>query len=241
MATATKHVKPDPVCGMHVPDTSVYRTTRNGETYFFCSEACRQAFQNHPSEYLVPGLHEHAMPENAPTPRPDGRKERDSAADWAAYTPLFVLVDICLLASAAQESINPEGWHGRDWMSLFMGWFLSFFAALKLFDLAGFANGFQRYDLLAGRARVYGLIYPFIELALGLAYLARFAPISTAAVTVVVMLFGSLGVLRTLIRGEKMKCACMGSLLNVPLSSVALVEDLSMAAMALAMLWLHRG
>jgi hypothetical protein len=32
----------------------------------------------------------------------------------------------------------------------------------------------------------------------------------------------------------------MGGVLNVPLSKVALLEDLAMAAMAIAMLWLHR-
>jgi YHS domain-containing protein len=35
----------DPICGTHVPtDGSVSLTTR-GETYYFCSEACRNAFQ----------------------------------------------------------------------------------------------------------------------------------------------------------------------------------------------------
>jgi YHS domain-containing protein len=248
METAKKHMKVDPVCGMNIPDTSVYRTTRNGETYFFCSENCRQAFVHHPSEYLIAGRREHKMPE-ASSPSPNGAKadtvvkgsaERSAPVEVSAYIPLFVLVDVCLIAATAQELASPFGWQGMDWMSLFMGWFLAFFAALKLFDLAAFADGFQRYDLLAKHSRGYGLVYPFIEFALALGYLARFQPTIVAAATAVIMLFGSIGVVKTLMRGEQMKCACMGGVLNVPLSKVALLEDLAMAAMAIAMLWLHR-
>jgi|GEM_PF-218745 len=243
MDTATKHVKVDPVCGMDVPDTSVFRTTRNGETYFFCSEHCRQTFVSHPSEYLIPGLHarERKMPPEsdsassapaAPTAPTHPMKQR---FDLEAYIPLFVLVDVCLIASAAQESINPHGWQGMDWMNLFMGWFMAFFATLKLFDLPAFADGFQRYDLLARRSRAYALVYPLIEFALAIGYLAHFQLRWVSLATVVIMLFGSLGVVRTLIRGEKMNCACMGNILNVPLSTVALLEDLAMAAMGLVM------
>lgn len=248
MDAATKHVKTDPVCGMDVPDTSVYRTTRNGETYFFCSDHCRQTFVSHPSEYLIPGLHarERAMPEDRPKPVEVERsasppQDRDpSSANRGSYVPLIVLLDVCLLAATVQEWISPRGWSGMDWMALFMGWFMTFFATLKLFDLPAFADGFQRYDLLAKHARAYALIYPLIELGLGLGYLARLKLVWVASATLVVMLFSALGVVRTLIRGEKMNCACMGNVLNVPLSRVALLEDLSMAGMAAAMLvWGH--
>jgi YHS domain-containing protein len=251
MDTASKHIKVDPVCGMNIPDTSVYRTTRNGETYFFCGEDCRQAFVHHPSEYLIPARHEHRMPEdNTEAVAQPGKEmlrhpfseteEKAESSGLSAYIPLFVLIDVCLVAATAQELASPLGWQGAAWMNLFMGWFLAFFAALKLFDLSAFADGFQRYDLLAKRSRGYAIIYPFIEFALAIAYLTRFQPVITAGVTAVVMIFGSIGVVKTLIRGEKMKCACMGAVLNVPLSRVALLEDLAMAAMALAMLWLHR-
>jgi YHS domain-containing protein len=250
MDTASKHMKVDPVCGMNIPDTSVYRTTRNGETYYFCSEGCRQTFVHHPSEYLITGQREHKMPDE----KPDGPKaaraaEHEAPSEnhvhteptaWSAYIPLFVLVDVCLVTATAQELASPFSWRGADWMSLFMGWFLAFFAALKLFDLPAFADGFQRYDLLAKHSRAYAMIYPLIEFALAIGYLTRFEPTVTASATAVVMLFGSIGVVKTLIRGEQMRCACMGGVLNVPLSKVALLEDLSMAAMALAMLWLHR-
>ena len=34
----------DPVCGMTVDETSALRTERDGRTYYFCCEHCRQKF-----------------------------------------------------------------------------------------------------------------------------------------------------------------------------------------------------
>jgi len=122
-------------------------------------------------------------------------------------------------------------------MHNFMGLFLVIFAMLKLFNLSAFADGFQMYDLLAKPFRPYAFLYPFIELALGLGYLAGWRPALLYPVTVVVMVFGALGVMRSLMAGLDLQCACMGNILKVPLSTVSLSEDLGMAAMAAAM-WL---
>lgn len=35
------------------------------------------------------------------------------------------------------------------------------------------------------------------------------------------------------------QCACMGTVLDVPLSTVAVIEDLGMVLMACAMLWMR--
>ena len=39
-------------------------------------------------------------------------------------------------------------------------------------------------------------------------------------------------------RGEKLKCACMGTAFNLPMNTVTIVEDLGMAAMA-AVMWMQ--
>ena len=116
-----------------------------------------------------------------------------------------------------------------------MGFFLVVFALLKLFDLPGFADGFQMYDLLAKNFRPYAFVHPFIELALGLAYLAFWRPTTVYLATIIVLGFGALGVINALRRGLDINCACMGNTLKVPLSTVALVENLGMVAMALVM------
>jgi small basic protein len=153
------------------------------------------------------------------------------------YVPVLVILAVVALVGGARIAAA-GGWNGMLYMRTFMGLFLVVFAMFKLFDLPGFADGFQMYDLLGRRARLYALCYPFVELALGLAYLANAFPVATNIAVIVVMAFGALGVLAALRKGLDIECACLGTTLNVPLSTVALIEDLGMAGMAAVMLTL---
>lgn len=166
------------------------------------------------------------------------REYSNRAKDWRDYLPLLALFAVTVLAASAKMSSYGPGGSLLRWMHDFMGFFLVIFALLKLFDLSGFADGFQKYDLLAKRSRGYALAYPFIELALGLGYLAFWHPVTVYVATVIVLGFGTLGVITALARGLNLKCACMGNSLKVPLSTVALTEDIGMVAMAAA-LWLR--
>ncbi len=103
---------------------------------------------------------------------------------------------------------------------------------LKIFNLPAFADGFQMYDLLGKQTRAYAYIYPFIELGLGLGFLSFIAPQFIYTATIAVMAFGALGVINALRKGLDINCPCMGSILNVPLSTVTLTEDLGMGLMA---------
>jgi hypothetical protein len=161
-------------------------------------------------------------------------QEEKKPPRWKSYIPLLVIVGVTLLAATARQMSG--AWDMRSWMHDWMGFFLVVFAMLKLFDLAGFASGFQKYDLLAMKSRTYAKLYPFFELGLGLLYLSRAWPMETYLFTAVLMTFGAIGVIIALRKGLDVKCACLGSFLEVPLSTVALVEDLGMAAMAVVML-----
>ncbi len=149
-----------------------------------------------------------------------------------AYWPLIALI---LMSAAMASAIAIADFSG--WMHYFMGLLFCNFALLKLFNVSGFADGFQMYDLIAKKSRSYALIYPFIELSLGLAYLSFFYPLAVYSMTLVLMSIGSIGVLLSLSKGLNLKCACMGTILDVPLSTVTLTEDLGMGAMAAWMLF----
>ena len=170
----------------------------------------------------------------------DDRNHRGSthAFSWRDYVPLLALVLVSALVASALKHSSGPGVHPVRWMHAFMGFLLAALALLKLYDLRGFADGFQMYDLLARRFRLYALIYPFIELALALGYLAFWRPTTVYLATFIVLGFGALGVVSALRRGLDVNCACMGNTLKVPLSTVALIENVSMAGMALAM-WLR--
>jgi len=43
----------DPVCKMNVSEIQAkYTSDHNGSTYYFCSAACKQAFDRTPSKYV---------------------------------------------------------------------------------------------------------------------------------------------------------------------------------------------
>ncbi len=151
------------------------------------------------------------------------------------YWPLVSLVGVAALAGWSIAFGFGDG-SAHGFMHGFMGIFLVVFALLKVFDLEGFKDGFAMYDLLARRVPAWGYVYPFVELALGLAYLAFLAPAVTYALTILVFAFGAVGVLLAVRKGLDMDCPCMGNILSVPLSTVTLTEDLAMVAMAALML-----
>ncbi len=150
------------------------------------------------------------------------------------YWPLFALVLIAALEAVALTYGMHEG--AFAWMHFFMGFFLCKFAMLKLFQPGDFVKGFQMYDLVAKKFPIYAYLYPFIELGLGLSYLSFIYPIAAYVITILVMVTGAVGVIQALRRGLNVRCACMGTVLNVPLSTVTLSEDIGMGAMASWML-----
>lgn len=151
------------------------------------------------------------------------------------YKPLLVIIATVAFSAAALALVD-----GRmhRFMESFMGLFFVNFAMFKLIDLNGFADGFSMYDIIAKRSRNYALAFPFIELGLGLLYLTAFSPIITNILTLVIMLTSGAGVIKAIITGGKhLQCACLGTSLNVPLSTVSVIENFGMAAMAGFMLW----
>ena len=79
-------------------------------------------------------------------------------------------------------------------MAHFMAGFFLVFSAFKLLDIQGFAKGYAEYDLLAMRVKAYGFVYPFIELALGIGYLSIPTNFYLNLFTVMIMIFGGIGV-----------------------------------------------
>ena len=144
---------------------------------------------------------------------------------------LFITV-VSLISSIEGGQINL-----MKWMNYFMAGFFITFSFFKFLDLRAFADSYSMYDLLAKRVRTYGFVYPFIELALGITYMTNFAPSSTYTATIVVMGFSSLGVIQSVLDKKKIKCACLGAVFNLPMTTVTIIEDLLMVAMAVFMLW----
>ena len=119
------------------------------------------------------------------------------------------------------------------YMLPFMGLVFLFLSVLKLIDIKGFATMFSQYDLVASRSKVYSYIYPFIELTLGIMFLLKFQIMYAAGLTVLIMGIGSIGVGKNVFSKNKIKCACLGAKIKVPLTRFTLVEDIIMFLMGL--------
>lgn len=154
------------------------------------------------------------------------------------YFPIFLIAayisGVAIINNSHEQGIN---WQGL--MNQCMAGFFLVFSAFKLLDIKGFAKGYATYDLLARVWYGYGYIYPFLELSLGILYLTGYQPIVTQCATIIIMLFSSLGVINSLLKKQNFQCACLGTILKVPLSNITLIEDLSMAALAALSLVMH--
>jgi len=152
-----------------------------------------------------------------------------------SYKPVLLIfayiTGITLLVQVFSTTFN---W--MEWMSDFMAGFFLTFSFFKLLNLSGFADSYSTYDILAKRWRGWGFVYGFIELALGLAYLIRFNSLMTNVITFVVMGISIIGVLQSLLDKRKIRCACLGDVFNLPMSTITVLEDGLMIAMSAIML-----
>jgi hypothetical protein len=57
--------------------------------------------------------------------------------------------------------------------------------------------------------------------------------------TLIVMSFSSIGVILAVMNKQKIRCACLGTGFNLPMTTVTIIEDLLMVAMSLYMLLWH--
>ena len=149
--------------------------------------------------------------------------------------PLVLIVGYLAGTTILITAVSHD-WSLHRLMSHFMGGFFLVFSFFKFLDLAGFAGAYRSYDLITQRAPAWGFIYPFVELSLGLAYIAAWKPLFVNVATMLLMIVGAAGVLKSLLNKQAIRCACLGTVLNLPMTKVTLIEDVGMAFMAGAML-----
>ena len=147
-----------------------------------------------------------------------------------------MLVFLYLAGFVALSQFRAGRWNAMASMNAFMGGFFIVFSFFKLLNIRGFADSYRTYDIVARRLPAYGYFYPFIELTLGVCYLTEFAPLVTNLANCAVMSVGAIGVARALLRKNRIQCACLGTVFNLPMSKLTLVEDLLMAGMSAAMI-----
>ena len=85
---------------------------------------------------------------------------------------------------------------------------------------------------MAKNIPIYASIYPFLETALGIAFLGAWQLPIVLSVTIGVLSFTSFGVLRALVQKEEIQCACLGTALKLPMTEATLIENAVMMIMS---------
>ncbi len=147
------------------------------------------------------------------------------------YKPLLLIFAFILLTSIAYQfclsTFNIHTFMNHIMAGFFIG--LSFF---KLLDLKAFIQSFSSYDPLAQKYPPYGALYPFIELCLGLMFVAGIALPFANTLTIIILSLTTVGVYKRLKSKSLFQCACLGTTFNLPLSNLTLAENGVMILMA---------
>ena len=122
------------------------------------------------------------------------------------------------------------------WMQNFMAGFFLIFSFFKMLDLKGFSESYSNYDIIAKRWAGWGYVYAFAELFLGMAFLFRITPLLTNWATLILMSISLVGVLQAVLSKKKIRCACLGAVFNLPMSTVTIIENVLMIGMSAMMI-----
>lgn len=166
-------------------------------------------------------------------------KTFEQTKSWfATYKPVLLIFMYIAVVTLLIQAVNHH-FDFMQWMRHFMAGFFLVFSFFKMLNLKAFAESYVMYDVVARKIPSWAYVYAFVELALGIAFLIDFNPFVTNLVTVIIMTASIIGVLQTVLNKKKIQCACLGSVFNLPMSTVTIIEDGLMIAMSIAMLFLH--
>lgn len=177
----------------------------------------------------TPAAHQHNS--HAEQPMAVAEPQTDDAFSLAAYKPLLLILAFIVGVTGLVELREGDFVWMRA-MNHFMAGFFLVFSFFKLLNVSGFAGSYRMYDIVAKAVPGYGFVYPFIELALGVAYLTGWNPFITNSATLVVMGVSLVGVVQSVLNKRKIQCACLGAVFNLPMSTVTIIEDGLMIGMA---------
>ena len=187
------------------------------------------ALKDYPKYQLVQNGH---MPIHAA----DVSLPDEETKSWVQTYKPILLIFAYILGTTLLVEATSGGFQWMRWMQHFMAGFFLVFCFFKLLDLRAFVDSYASYDIIAKRWKHWGYVYGFIELGLGIAYLIGFNPLVTNLITFVVMSVSIVGVLQSVLKKRKIRCACLGAVFNLPMSTVTVIEDSLMIGMSSIML-----
>jgi copper chaperone CopZ len=154
-----------------------------------------------------------------------------------SYFPLILVLGYISLGVGVGQILR-GGFSFMTAMTDFMAGFFLMFSFFKLLDLRGFVDSYAGYDIPTKYFRAYGYLYPFIELGFGVAYFIRPHSTELHIATLIIMSVSLIGVLKSLLNKQAIRCACLGTVFSLPMGTVTVIEDGLMIVMSLLMILL---
>ncbi|MBS1903295.1 MAG: heavy-metal-associated domain-containing protein [Bacteroidetes bacterium] len=160
--------------------------------------------------------------------------QAETPAGLRAYYPLGLVLGYIIGIVLLQQVVR--GYSAERLMSDFMGGFFLSFSFFKLLDLRGFAASYSSYDIITKRWLGFGYIYPFIELGFGIGFLFFPQTLWLYSASLAVMSVSIVGVIESVTNKRTIKCACLGTVFNLPMGTITILEDGLMIVMSVAMI-----
>lgn len=157
----------------------------------------------------------------------------NNSSQFRQLFPLFLIFGYITTIAIL---LNIRAWETSNFMLDFMGLFYFVFSFFKFLDLKGFSESFKMYDPLAELVPKYGVVYPFIELGLGLLFITRVQIPLALIITIIILGITTFGVTKTLLDKKSIQCACLGTTLKLPMTKATFIENTIMIIMAVWML-----
>ncbi len=161
----------------------------------------------------------------------------EQGKSWLSTFKPILLIFAYITAIAIIAGMQSGQFSWMRAMNIFMAGFFLTFSFFKMLDLKGFADSYSMYDIVAKKVKAWGFIYAFIELVLGILYATGFQPLLTNIFTLTVMTVSIIGVLQSVLNKRKIKCACLGAVFNLPMSTITVIEDALMIIMSAGMIF----
>lgn len=174
----------------------------------------------------------------APASLPSSVSVEPSRSWFATYKPILLIFGYVSVVSVV-AAIDNGVFSLMTALRIFMAGFFLVFSFFKLLDVTAFAESYAMYDIVARRVPLWGRIYPFIEVGLGCAFAFDIQPVLMNWIALIVMSVSIVGVLQQVLNKRAIRCACLGTVFQLPMSTVTIIEDGLMIVMSIIMIILH--
>jgi len=181
-------------------------------------------------ESILSGIGDYSILQNEPNV--ESKSLQYLRSNKPILLALLVVITLSISLQVPNKNIDLN-----NLLSTYMGMFFVLFSFLKLFDVRAFSVTFTKYDILAKKIPGFSITYPFLEFLLGLAFLTQTILIIASIITLMIMTSQLIGITKVLKNHETIRCACLGSSINLPITHITLLENMVMILMSLYMIY----